>query len=153
APVPGGAVIDDGELGPIGDAQADLREDTAQLLSQGDVDGLPLGPAAVAVAAVGEVTAQRAVVRGVAAARHPTGQALDDGHALFPGIQRLQGLRQRVAIQRLRHQLVALLGSLDDGYLTTLDLDALAADPERLNLLPGQAVSFDHEDKPLRSRS
>ena len=87
---PSRAVIDDVVFRSVGDADTEVRKNTAEFLAQRDVDGLTCRHSAAADAAAVIVNTQCTKVAGVSATGHPTGKPVDHGQAILPGLDRMK---------------------------------------------------------------
>ena len=153
APARGRAVVDDGVLGSVGDAQPDVREDIVEPPAEGVVDGFGDDASAVADPAAGVVGPQGAEVVGVSAGVHLARQALDHRQAVLVCRHRLQRGRQFQPGQRLVGHPGADLAALAVGVAAAGDQLAVAGDALGLDLVPGQAVALDHEHEPPGRRA
>ena len=87
---PSRAVIDDVVLRSVGDADTEVRKNTAEFLAERDVDGFAGRHSAVADAAAVIVNTQCTKVAGVSATGHPTGKPVDHGQSILPRLDRMK---------------------------------------------------------------
>ena len=143
---PSRAVIDDVVLRSVGDADTEVRKNTAEFLAQRDVDGITCRHSAAADAAAVIVNTQCTKVAGVSATGHPTGKPVDHGQSILPGLDRMKRFGQLLADQRFIDHLGHALHVRNLGF-TDAHIRSLVTDRGHVGRLQTIALHQKHETR------